>query len=182
MFRVKLQQSNFIGSDLVKLNTAIKYFEEFVNSNYFMDFILHFSFKDSNGSTVNHFHMCVHSREKVYSIIRNGAEILNPQADGVADIQIELDTSWTRNVIGYTYPETMWQWIYAKFFRNWSAAEISGNIAHEYCHKLGFDHEYKWTHDREYSVPYAIGYACENYAKSAHTKSYFQRFKEYFAS
>lgn len=182
MFKVKLQSSNFFSNDLIKLNKAVKYLEEYFNTDEFKNFVHNFSFEDSNGNIVEKFHMCVLSREEVYLKIKSGSEILTPEADGEADLQVELDTSWTRNVIGYTYPTTAWQWIYAKFFRNWSAEEIAGNIAHEYMHKLGFEHEYKWTHDREFSVPYAVGYACEEYAKRVGKKSYFERFKTYFAS
>jgi hypothetical protein len=28
---------------------------------------------------------------------------------------------------------------------------------HEWMHKLGFNHDTKWSASREYSVPYAIG-------------------------
>lgn len=180
LFRINLKSSNFFANDLLKLNKAIKYVEEFINSVEFEVLVLNYKFTDSDGFVREYFHYTDLSRAEVLAKIFSGSEVLNPEADGEADIQIELDTSWTRNVIGYTYPTTPWQWIYAKFFRNWSAEEIAGNLMHEYMHKLGFDHEYQYTYDREYSVPYALGYACEEYAKRAGRLSYFQRFKGYF--
>lgn len=182
MLKLNLVTSNFFSNDLVKIIKSAKYIEEYFNSLEFKDFILNYAFEDSNGVLKREFHYCVLSRAEIYSKIMAGSEILTPEADGEMDLQVELDTSWTRNVIGYTYPTTPLQWIYAKFFHNWSEEEICGNIAHEYMHKLGFDHEYKWTHDREFSVPYAVGYACEAYAKRAGKKSYFERFKAFFAS
>lgn len=182
MFRINLKSSNFFSNDLIKLNKAVKYIEEYLNSGEFENFVKSYSFEDSNGNIVRKFHYTELSNEEVFAKIKSGSEVLTPEHDGEADIEIELDRSWTRNVIGYTYPTTPMQWIYAKFFINWSAEEIAGNILHEYCHKLGFDHEYKWTHDREFSVPYALGYAIEEYANNAGKKSYFERFKAYFAS
>ena len=180
LFRTNLKSSNFFTNDLIKLNKAVKYVEEFVNSEEFGHLVLDFKFTDYDGNDHQNFHYTKLTNLEVYEKIMAGREVLTPEADGEADIQIELDTSWTRNVIGYTYPTTAWQWIYAKFFRNWSAEEVAGNIMHEYMHKLGFDHEYGWTFEREFSAPYALGYACEKYAKSTGKKSYFERFKAYF--
>lgn len=180
LFRTNLKSSNFFANDLIKLNKAVKYVEEFINSREFIELVSTFSYEDRNGLINRNFHYTDLTNQQVLEKILSGSEVLTPEADGEADIQIELDTSWTRNVIGYTYPTTAWQWIYAKFFRNWSAEEVAGNIMHEYMHKLGFDHEYGWTFEREFSAPYALGYACEKYAKSTGKKSYFERFKAYF--
>ncbi len=180
IFRTNLKSSNFFTNDLIKLNKAVKYVEEFINSEEFEKLVLGFSYQDYDGNRHAKFHYTTFTRQEILSIILSGSETLTPEADGEADIQVELDTSWSRNVIGYTYPTTAWQWIYAKFFRNWSAEEIAGNIMHEYLHKLGFDHEYQYTFKREFSAPYALGYACEEYAKRAGGLSYFERFKRYF--
>ena len=180
IFRTNLKSSNFFTNDLIKLNKAVKYVEEFVNSEEFKTLVLNFKFTDYDEVIYPGFHYTPFTRQGILSTILSGSEVLTPESDGEADIQIELDTSWTLNVIGYTYPTTPTQWIYAKFFRNWSAEEIAGNIMHEYMHKLGFDHEYQYTFNREFSVPYALGYACEKYAKSSQKMSYFERFKRYF--
>lgn len=180
-FTLNLKTSNFTGKDLQKIIKAGGYVSEFINSEVFKSIVLNFSFTDYNGNLKNKFHYTELTNQEVYDKIMSGSEILTPESDGEADISIELDTSWTRNVIGYTYPTTAWQWIYAKFFRNWSEEEIAGNIFHEYMHKLGFDHEFNYTFDREYSVPYKLGYACEEFAKKVSKKSYFERFKSFFA-
>lgn len=44
---------------------------------------------------------------------------------------------------------------------------VLGNIAHEYCHKLGFDHPRLPTPRRPGTVPYAIGDIVEELATSA---------------
>lgn len=160
---------------------AAGYVEEYINSDEFQKFVLNFSFIDYNDKVQKKFHYTNLSNQEVLAKILSGSETLSPEEDHEADIQIELDNSWSRNVIGYTYPTTPWQWIYAKFFHNWSAEEIAGNIMHEWLHKIGFDHEYQYTYNREYSVNYALGYACEEFAKRVSKKSYFERFKNFFA-
>jgi hypothetical protein len=180
IFRTNLKSSNFFTNDLIKLNKAVKYVEEFINSEEFEKIVLNYSYTDYDDNKHTRFHYTTFTNQEVLSIILSGSETLTPETDSEADIQIELDNSWTRNVIGYTYPTTPTQWIYAKFFRNWSAEEIAGNIMHEYLHKLGFDHEYQYTFNREFSVNYALGYACEDYAKRTGKMSYFERFKRYF--
>lgn len=180
-FSVALTASNFFGNDLKKIMIASGYVEEFVNSDEFERLVLNFSFIDSNDRVQRKFHFTDLSNQEVLAKILSGSEVLSPDDDHEADIQVELDNSWSRNVIGYTYPTTPWQWIYAKFFRNWSAEEIAGNLMHEWLHKIGFDHEFYYTYDRDYSVNYALGYACSEFAKKVSKKSYFERFKNFFA-
>jgi hypothetical protein len=78
--------------------------------------------------------------------------------DNEADIFLKIDRTDKPGVIGYTYSNTKWQWIYSRILREWGAQDIAGNLAHEWCHKIGFEHESSWTSKREHSVPYAIGY------------------------
>ena len=56
-------------------------------------------------------------------------------------------------------PDTMRIWIHKKFFRrsSWTPVDVAANMAHEWVHKIGFGHDYYYTEDRPYSVPYAIG-------------------------
>lgn len=57
-------------------------------------------------------------------------------------------------MVGYTKPSINRISINEKFFRNFTSAQIAGNLAHEWVHKLGFDHRSAKEYD---SVPYAIG-------------------------
>ena len=102
LFRVNLESQQFFANDLIKLNKAVKYVEEFINSDYFDSFVLGFSFTDQDDSLVKHFHYTTFTNVEVLAIILSGSETLTPEVDNEADIKIELDTSWTRNVIGYT--------------------------------------------------------------------------------
>jgi hypothetical protein len=50
-----------------------------------------------------------------------------------------------------------------KFIRQSSVEGLAGHYAHEYCHLLGFGHDFDVTNQREYSVPYAIDNIVEEF-------------------
>ena len=105
------------------------------------------------------------SRQGVYAKIMRGQEILDPNDDLEADIEIRVDPSNKRGVLGYTYPNTKAQWIYRWFLKSATIPEIAMNLAHEYMHKLGFVHDFNPTPNRDHSVPYAVGYFVRDFAK-----------------
>lgn len=179
IFRVKITTSRFTETQAKMIIDAGKLVEECFNTGSFKSFVMNHT---ANGELDGNkgFHYTKETNEEIYKKIMSGAETLDPQADSEADIFIELDRSYSWSAIGYTYDNTKWQWIYNRFFKGASVASIASNIAHEYMHKLGYDHEYKWTALREFSVPYAVGYFVERYAKMAAPLSYFERFKAYF--
>lgn len=93
----------------------------------------------------------------------SGAEVLKPEEDGVADIELACGNQ--KGVVGWTYANTLKQWVSRWFISSASIAEQAGNRAHEYMHKLGYDHPFKATADRPYSVPYAVGYLTRDWIK-----------------
>ncbi len=92
----------------------------------------------------------------VYQAIMNGAETLTPIVDGVANIELVIDRRNKRSVLGYTYPNTAKQWVYSWLLRT-TPERLAGNLAHEWCHKLGFKHKHRYNSTRKHSVPYAVG-------------------------
>lgn len=112
-----------------------------------------YGFKKPNGLT----------DQEVYEKIMLGAEILDPTDDREADIYLKIDRRNKRGVIGYTYGNTKWQWIYNWYFKSYTIPEMAGNLAHEWCHKLGFGHDHRWNSTREHTVPYAVGYFVRDY-------------------
>jgi hypothetical protein len=105
------------------------------------------------------------SNAALYDRLLQGSERLTPGIDYTATISVTLDKSAKKGVLGYTYPSTRMQWIYNSFFERATPAVIAGNLAHEYCHKLGFTHSAKFTPTREFTVVYAIGYMTRDIAK-----------------
>lgn len=174
-FKVKLTTKNFNSDQQKKIEAAAKIVEECFNSDYFRAAVLN---KMTLGKPF--FHYTNDSRDTVYKKLMAGAEVLDQTEDFEADIFVELDNSFSWSAIGYTYPNTKWQWIYNRFFKGASIEAIAGNLAHEWCHKIGYEHEFKYTRLREHSVPYWVGNFVESYSNAGKTTNYFERFKKYF--
>lgn len=114
-----------------------------------------YGFKNPNGLT----------DQEVYEKLMLGAEVLNNENDREADIYLKIDRRNKRGVIGYTYGNTSWQWIYQNWFKSYTPEEIAGNLAHEWCHKMGFTHAFKNNPTRHHTVPYAVGYFVRDYGE-----------------
>lgn len=106
---------------------------------------------------------------QVYTRLMKGAEMEPSETpeDNEADIFLKVDRSYNPGVIGYTYSNTKWQWIYQRILDDWGAQDIAGNLAHEWCHKVGFEHESSWNSKRIHSVPYAIGIYVRKYTEKS---------------
>lgn len=104
---------------------------------------------------------------QVYEKLMAASESFAAEPDGEVDLQVEIrDLGWRgRNVVGYTYPNVPTITQNRRFFANSSPAEIAGNLAHEWVHKLGFGHDFRSTAQRPDSVPYAIGNLVEELAR-----------------
>jgi hypothetical protein len=90
----------------------------------------------------------------------------NEQTDDYElDVDLTIYHSRWSSTVGYTYPNTVRTWINRKFFSRYGLAEICGNVAHEYCHKIGFEHSFQPTPSRPFSVPYGIGNLVEELAE-----------------
>jgi hypothetical protein len=77
----------------------------------------------------------------------------------------EYTSSWFfRNVLGNFSKGAIN--INTRFSSTASVADIAGNIMHEYCHALGYEHKgNKVTPYNLKSVPYVLGYACRDWVK-----------------
>jgi hypothetical protein len=171
MFRVNLvEKVDFKPGEAEKLSNAVAIWEKVWNSPEFQHLVLNFGYYERVGffrrlKYRSGFRLTQYNSKGVLDFILSGSEILSPEKDGEADIALTIDRRTTESVIGYTYPATKMQWIYSKFFNSMDVAEIAGNLAHEYCHKLGFEHEFNPTALRQYTVPYAIGYMTRDLAR-----------------
>lgn len=170
MFEVKIETKDLDDEEERYIRKAGERMQYVFNHEKFKEFVLNYSYNyvkttgalwwkktytekryvfANNGGLSNY---------QIYNKLLSGSETLDPELDGIADVFITVDRRNKKGVIGYTYPNTKWQYIYHWVLNSWGVNEIAGNIAHEWCHKIGFDHDFKRTAIRPYSVPYAIGY------------------------
>ncbi len=93
---------------------------------------------------------------QIYAKVLEAAEKLFPVKNNAMDMEVEMYTAST-NVVGYTYSSSKRIWVNTKYFNQYTAAGVAGNLMHEWLHKVGFGHDSSATARRPYSVPYAIG-------------------------
>ena len=149
------EKKGFREEEMVKLLKGLNYLQQVVNSDYFKTWVLNFEwmgkvqFANNAGLT----------NEQVYDRIMSGVEVLRPERDNEMDIYLTIYNTYVtgRNVIGYTYPSSSMQYINRRFFAIFSPHQVAANLLHEWCHKIGFDHDFKATRARPFSVPYAVG-------------------------
>ncbi len=160
-----IHMRNFTSRDQQKVNLANQILLEIINSEEFKDRVLNFTFKgekqfnDNQGKT----------NQQIYDHLMTGSEVLMPGSAGTMNFDLTLYKSknpWSK-VKGYTKPDTMRIWINKKFFRksSWKPRDVAANMMHEWIHKMGYTHDYKYNQDRQYTVPYAIGYILNDIAQ-----------------
>ncbi|HXH32599.1 MAG TPA: hypothetical protein VNJ01_17510 [Bacteriovoracaceae bacterium] len=113
------------------------------------------TFKDNGGLT----------NLQIYNKILAGAEKLQPSRDNEMDIEVELYYE-SANVVGYTMTGSKRIYMNTKFFNSYTSVNVSGNMMHEWLHKLGFKHAVNYTYSRDFSIPYAIGNIVESLARN----------------
>jgi len=176
-FKVKLEILNHKESEVSIITNAVNLmaiamgdpqFEEFCRNytyeieKYKWSWFRYYSYKESyKGFWMNQ----GLTGFQVYTKLKAGKEVLSDETDYESDIYLEIDRSYNPGVIGYTYPSTKWQWIYQRIIDTWGAEDVAGNLAHEWCHKMGFSHESSSTDFRKHSVPYAVGYYVRDFIK-----------------
>lgn len=155
---VPMKITGFDHASRTKLDLAFKALENVVNSEEFKNRVINFkntkgqrSFASNNGQT----------NEEIYAAFMEGNETLQPNTPNEMNFFLSLYFKRFSRVIGYTTPYTNQININWKFFRNYAPADVAGNLAHEWIHKIGYDHTSAAEHD---SVPYAIGYIVEEMA------------------
>jgi len=156
MFKVNIvEANNFNESQKQKVITAMRLFEKTLNSSFFRNKIINFTY---NGRNQFYYNQDMNNSQ-VYTKIISGSEILNPAIDYEADLYLNLDKSPRRGrEVGYTDRRTNHIFTYESWFNDKPVYDYSGHIAHEWCHKLGFEHPQRASERRKYTVPYAIGY------------------------
>ena len=158
--------TGYTGAERQKLDQATKLMADVLNSREFRDAVLSAEFSGRPG-----FASDTRSPQEVYAAIRAAKESYTDAADGEADLNLELrDFSWfQRHTVGYTTESSDTLTTNRRFFSGYEANEVAGHLAHEWLHKLGFEHDFKATARRPDSVPYELGEVVERLAKGALT-------------
>ena len=154
LLKVKAEIVNVSDSaGLEKLEKSAKLLEKVLNSKVLKDRILNYSYNQSQKFIDNK----DLSNAEVLDTIFRGSEILTPGDDNTASLKLTLYYSHS-STVGYTTPQTVLIKINTKFFNGFDLAHVAGNLAHEWMHKLGFEHSRRNNADRDHSIPYAVGY------------------------
>jgi hypothetical protein len=160
IFEASVQFTNFNRNDEAKVYRALDIIKKVVASHEFRQRVINFSYQGKQAFVDNQ----GLSNQQVYHKILQGREDLRPVVDHRMDLDLQLYYS-VFNTVGYTYPNTLRIWMNTKFFYSYTAAQVAGNIFHEWLHKLGFEHASSYSVARDASVPYAIGYLIEELGK-----------------
>ncbi len=158
LFSANLSFTNFTEADEDKVQAAVDLVKQVVRSGAFRERILNHTYQGQKTFVQNG----GKSNQEIYLTLLKGAERLQPEVDHEIDIDLQLYTNNSTNVVGYTYPNVTRVWMNTKYFRNYVPAQVARNLIHEWLHKLGFDHDSGATARRPYSVPYGVGNIIED--------------------
>ena len=147
-----------------KINDVAMEMHTVINSKYFMDQVM---LMRTHGERSRFKDL---SNREIYNILKAGSEEINPGEDYKWDIFIDDYYSF-KSVIGYTMRNIKTIFVNTKFFDSRHRALIGSNIVHEQSHKLGFNHDFRSTLERPFSVSYQLNKAYE--------KSYSRIFNTY---
>ena len=155
--KIAITTRNFSEQDLQKLQKAVVILERVINGEELKNEILHFEYKGDHSFHQNN----GLSNIEIFKLLMTGAELLKPEVDHTMDFDLTLYKSfnpWSK-VKGYTTPDSMRIYLNTRFYRrnSWTPIDIAANLAHEWTHKMGFEHDYYDNEDRPFTVPYAIG-------------------------
>ena len=154
--------TGYSANERPKLEKATTLMGDVLNSKEFRDAVLSADFAGKPG-----FASETRSPQEVYAVIRAAKENYTDAADGEVDLNVNLENmSWfQRNVVGYTTESSDTLTTNRRFFSGFEPHEMAGHLAHEWLHKLGFEHDFKSTARRPDSVPYELGDLVERLAR-----------------
>jgi hypothetical protein len=169
-FKVKLRVKNFTEKEGEILQEAVNLMAHALGSRDFKEYCLNYKYK------VKMYRWTLSGREtwyeefkgfynvgtltqyQIWVMLMKGKEVLSTVGeDNEADMWLEIDRSYRPNVIGYTYPSSRIQYIYARIFEEFGMEDVAANLAHEWVHKMGFSHKKVKKSRKRRTCPYAVG-------------------------
>lgn len=151
-----------------KMKRAADIFEKVLNDPEFHKELKAKTFKSDRRDDLVPNPTAVEVVEKIYA----AAERYKPEPDNAADIfwYAKKKSFWKRltgkcDTIGFGYPGEKRIYTYTCLIdEEDSLAEMAGNLAHEWSHKLGFVHRTEYHSEIYETVPYVFGDLVEEYA------------------
>lgn len=153
--------SGFSNDSMVKVDQAFEVLEKVVNTEEFKNRVLNFENTKGENKFASNKDL---TNEQIYRIFMDGRENLQPNTPGEMNFYLKLYNKRFSRVIGWTNGRINTININWKFFKGFEPSDVAGNLAHEWTHKIGFDHVNAAEHD---SAPYAIGYIVREMAERA---------------
>ena len=153
-----LGRSNFTENQSAQLGRVSTLLNHALNGEDFKNAVLNFSYQgkkqfvQNNGMT----------NEQIYHFLMSGAEkyptaqLANEKAD--MNLTIYYPRWYSRSsAVAFTSTSDPFLHIYNNYYNTALLSELSNTLVHEWTHKMGFDHDYKNTPQRPFSVPYGVG-------------------------
>lgn len=151
-FKTNVVITNASSTMTSKIRLAEDYIKKVISTDEFRDQVINHTYNGvrtfvDNGGFTN---------EQIYQKMLDGAERLNKLVNNTMDMELVMyyENSTT---VGYTTSGSPKIYANTRFYDDYSAGTITGNMTHEWLHKLGFSHAVSYSTSRDYSVPYAIG-------------------------
>jgi len=156
------------ASQTEKMKLAARIFEKVLNDPEFQKELATKTFKSDREDDLVPNPTATQVIEKIYE----GSERYKPEHNHAADIYwyAEKKSFWKRltgncDTIGYGYPGERKIFTYTCLIdEEGSMAELVGNLAHEWSHKLGFRHRADDHSEKYETVPYVFGDLVEEHA------------------
>lgn len=153
--------SGFSQTDEEKYNEAVALVKKVVATEAFKNEVLNHTYDGKKQFVQNN----GLSNAQIYQKILEAAEKLTPAKNNTLDVGVKLYYT-NNNVVGYTNGSITYINVNTKYFDQYDAHQVAGNLFHEWLHKQGYGHDSSSTSRRPYSVPYAIGYMIRDIGKN----------------
>ncbi len=160
VFKVSLKLIDFDKDQEQKVMKAAELIKKVITSDTFRKRVLNHKFNGEKAFADNE----GLSNAQIYRKILEGSETIKPGKDHEMDLVL-LTYYEDAITIGHTYPTTRNVWMNTKYLNRYNPVQVTGNMMHEWLHKLGFSHPVKNTPWRRFSVPYAVGYIMQMLAR-----------------
>jgi hypothetical protein len=153
--------TGYSAAERAKLDRAMVKLGAVLSSREFRDAVLNHTYAGKPGFANDE-----RAPAEIYAVIRAAKERYTDAADGEVDLNLSLRSlSWfQRGVVGYTSEDSDTITTNRRFFSGFDESEVAGHLGHEWLHTLGFEHDFKATARRPFSVPYALGDLIETLA------------------